>query len=134
ARTGGRSMFARRWLAALLMAVFLGLPNWAFLVAAPAGDERPSADPAAPADPAAGAPAAAKDEPLSALQDVINRRYKRFEDTLRKIAESLRKTDPDRADLLFRAIGKSNADRISQQMIDLIALLKDNKQLGDAIE
>src|SRR5678809_1286485 len=58
----------------------------------------------------------------------------RFEDTLRKIAESLRKTDPDRADLLLRAIGKSTEDRISQQMNDLVQLLKENKQLGDAIE
>ena len=51
-----------------------------------------------------------------------------------KIAESLRKTDPDRADLLLRAIGKSKEDRISQQMTDLVQLLRDNKQLGDAIE
>ncbi len=81
--------------------------------------------------PAAGQ---TRDEPLSSGQEVISRRYKRFEDTLRKIAESLRKTDPDRADLLLRAIGQGNADRISQQMIDIVQLLRDNKQLGDAIE
>ena len=75
-----------------------------------------------------------REEPLSSGQEVISRRYKRFEDTLRKIAESLRKTDPERADLLLRAIGQGNADRISQQMGDIMQLLRDNKQLGDAIE
>ena len=65
---------------------------------------------------------------------MISRRYKRFEDTLYKIAESMRKTDPDRADLLVRAIGKSKEDRIGAQMAELAALLKDNKQLGDAVE
>jgi len=35
---------------------------------------------------------------------------------------------------LLRAIGQGNADRISQQMIDIMQLLRDNKQLGDAIE
>src|SRR5262249_37988314 len=81
-----------------------------------------------------GAPAAAKDEPLSTSQEMISRRYKRFEDTLYKIHESLRKSDPDRADLLLRALGKSREDRIGQQMGDLAQLLRDNKQLGDAIE
>src|SRR5262249_58221324 len=69
-----------------------------------------------------------------AVGDATNRRYKRFEDTLYKIAEALRKTDPDRADLLIRAIGKSKEDRISQQMNELVQLLKENKQLGDAID
>src|SRR5215471_5563941 len=50
---------------------------------------------------------ASREGPLAADQEIISRRYKRFEDTLRKIAESLRKTDPDRADLLIRALGKS---------------------------
>ena len=77
---------------------------------------------------------AAREEPLASGQDVISRRYKRFEDTLYKIAESLRRTDPDRADLLLRAIGKSKEDRISQQMADLVQILRENKQLGDAIE
>src|SRR5579871_1729259 len=58
-----------------------------------------------------------REESLAVGQETISRRYKRFEDTLYKIAEALRKTDPDRADLLLRAIGKSKEDRISQQMV-----------------
>src|SRR6185503_17694518 len=41
---------------------------------------------------------------------------------------------PDRAELLLRAIGKSKEDRISLQMTEVVELLRDNKQLGDAIE
>lgn len=80
------------------------------------------------------APAAAKDEPLFSSQEMISRRYKRFEDTLSKIYETLKKTDPERAELLLRAIGKSKEGRISTQMTDLVQVLRDNRQLGDAIE
>jgi hypothetical protein len=96
------------------------------------GDDPPRAAGNAPAE-SAEAPQN-KDEPLSSTQETISRRFKRFEDTLRKIAESLRKTDPERADLLVRAIGKSYEYRINGQMTDLVQLLRDNKQLGDAIE
>src|SRR5258708_4036908 len=82
----------------------------------------------APASSAADQPVAgtSRDEPLSSVQEIISRRFKRFEDTLYKIAEAQRKTDPDRADLLIRAIGKSKEERISQQMADLIQLLREN--------
>ncbi len=48
------------------------------------------------------------------------------------MAEYLRKTEPERADLLVRAIGKSKEDRIGLQMEQIMDLLK-NDQLGDAI-
>src|SRR5579872_4013098 len=101
------------------------------------GGEKDAAVGEAPAEK--GAPGqteggASREESLAVGQETISRRYKRFEDTLYKIAEALRKTDPDRADLLLRAIGKSKEDRISQQMVDLVQLLKENKQLGDAID
>jgi hypothetical protein len=75
-----------------------------------------------------------KEEPLSSSQETISKRYKRFEETLSKIHEVMRKTDPDRAELLLRAIGRSKEDRIATQMNDLVQLLRDNRQLGDAIE
>lgn len=115
------------------VALILGL---AFLPGAARGEEaKPDVKPAAgdAVEPAAG-DAPTRDEPLAASQEIISRRYKRFEDTLRKIAETLRKTDPERADLLIRAIGKSTEDRISQQMLDLVQLLRENKQLGDVID
>jgi hypothetical protein len=128
-------MLTRRLLVAGLMLALLS-PAGVLLLADPAETNgKPDAaknENAAAAD--SSAPATSRDEPLAAGQDVINRRYKRFEDTLYKIAEALRRTDPDRADLLLRAIGKSKEDRISQQMADLVQILKENKQLGDAIE
>ncbi len=134
-------MLTGRLLAVGLMLMFVGLLPGAGLSAAPPATNAPvvpatekKEEPApSQADDKPGS-SGNRDEPLSAGQDMIGRRYKRFEDTLRKIAESLRKTDPDRADLLLRAIGKSNEDRISQQMLEIMQLLKENKQLGDAID
>ncbi|MBS0266595.1 MAG: hypothetical protein JSS02_31985 [Planctomycetes bacterium] len=88
----------------------------------------------APDEPAAEKSPAGKDDPLSGDQELIVRRFRRFEDTLFKIAESLRKSDPDRSDLLIRAIGRIKEDRITQQMGELIQLLRENKQLGSAID
>jgi hypothetical protein len=135
-------MLTRRLLVAGLALALLSLTG-AFLLADPAqtsGALKPdSGQPDKGLDGSAATPdnsaqSASREEPLAAGQDVINRRYKRFEDTLYKIAEALRRSDPDRADLLLRAIGKSKEDRISQQMADLVQILKENKQLGDAIE
>jgi hypothetical protein len=135
-------MLTRRLLVAGLVLALLS-PTGAFLLADPAeskGAAKPDAgQPDRAKEASASAPdnsaqSASREEPLASGQDVISRRYKRFEDTLYKIAEALRRTDPDRADLLLRAIGKSKEDRISQQMADLVQILKENKQLGDAIE
>jgi hypothetical protein len=68
-------------------------------------------------------------------QDAIKARYKRFNLTLQQMAEILRKQDPERADLLFRALGKSQETRIEDQMQLIYALLnKEQPQLGEAIE
>jgi len=83
------------------------------------------------AEPAEAAPS--NDLPLITSQDVLTRRYKRFEETLMKLAEVLRKTDPDRATLLVRAIGKSREDLNYERMVRVVELLKQDK-FGDAIE
>lgn len=68
-------------------------------------------------------------------QDAIRARYKRFNLTLQQMAEILRKQDPERADLLFRALGKSQEARIDDQMSLIFSLLnKEQPQLGEAIE
>jgi hypothetical protein len=68
-------------------------------------------------------------------QDAIKARYKRFNLTLQQMAEILRKQDPERADLLFRALGKSQETRVEDQMQLIYALLnKEQPQLGEAIE
>ena len=68
-------------------------------------------------------------------QDAIKARYKRFNLTLQQMAEILRKQDPERADLLFRALGRSQETRIEDQMNLIFALLnKEQPQLGEAID
>ncbi len=86
------------------------------------------------AAPPAAAPAASKPN-LANDQDAIRARYKRFNLTLQQMAEILRKQDPERADLLFRALGKSQETRIDDQMSLILSLLnKEQPQLGEAIE
>lgn len=83
--------------------------------------------------PPAAEPPRASEVPLSSRQESVALRYQRFENSLNQLAEHLRKTDPDRADLLFRAIGKSKEGRISDQLKQIVDLLKKD-QLGDALE
>lgn len=71
--------------------------------------------------------------PLSTRQDAVSLRYRRFETTLLQLAEYLRQTDPDRAELLVRALGKSKETRIPDQLQELVNLL-DRGQLGDALD
>ncbi|MBX3451863.1 MAG: hypothetical protein KF777_20055 [Planctomycetaceae bacterium] len=81
----------------------------------------------APAEPAAKEPA-----PISNEQETVLRKYQRFENTLQQLAEYLRRTDPGRADLVVRVIGKSTESRIPHQMEELVELLN-RGQLGDAV-
>jgi len=122
----------------LLPGLTLGLALVASLATRPGqAQDRPtpvaeSPPPAASADEPT--PGEAKSASLAGSQESLQRQYKRFEDGLYRIAEGLRKSDPERADLLLRAIGKSKEERIATQMNELSALLKSNKQLGEAIE
>src|SRR5262249_48635624 len=59
--------------------------------------------------------------------------YKRFEKSLLEMGEAMKRNDPERAALLFRAVGKSKEDRNPQQMTKVIELLKEER-LGDATE
>ena len=90
--------------------------------------------PATGGDAAPAAEGAAPDASLSTSQEAIALRYKRFEKSLLELSEHMRKTDPDRATLLVRAIGKSKEARIGPQMEALAALLKNNQQFGEALE
>lgn len=85
----------------------------------------------APAAP--DAPAEKESLSLSTRQDAVALRYQRFEATLLQLAEYLRRTDPDRAELLFRALGKSKESRLPDQFSELVRML-DRGQLGDAID
>ena len=105
------------------------LPLIAVAVLAVAGQAVSAQNP-----PATGAaPAAEAPAPLASSQEAIRARYLRFENTLQQLSEYLRKSDPQRADLLVRTIGKSKEGRIPDQLLALTDLLKKD-QLGDAIE
>lgn len=118
----------------------------------PAAADKPAAEKPAPEKPAAEKPAdtpalktpdAAATEagkvPLSQQQQILAQRYKQFEKTLLQMAEYMRKTDPDRADLLIRALARSKEERIAQQMEAIARLLEEKKeeskeaQYGDAL-
>ena len=99
-----------------------------FLGAAWAQD-RPAAGQAAKDSTASEA---AEPAALNEAEASLSRRYRQFERTLLQMAEYLRKTEPERADLLIRAIGKSKEDRVGLQMDQIMELLKSD-QFGDAI-
>lgn len=73
-----------------------------------------------------------KDVPLEISQQVLAKRFEQFQNTLLQMAEQMRKTDPDRAELIFRALSKSQDDRVSGQM-KVIEELLTKKQFGSAI-
>lgn len=104
-----------------------------------ADNASPKSDPAKPdSPPAAPANAAPATEepplPLSDAQEAINARYRRFEKTLLEMIRFLEKTDPDRAAILHRAYSRSQTEGVGLQMETLIKILRDDSQLGDAIE
>ena len=131
--SGQRSIRRRPSLGtSLAIALFGSLSGFAIVASSgvPArAQDRPASD-ARPAD--ATAPAEAPPGGLDEAQASLERRYQQFERTLLQMAEYLRKTEPERADLLIRAIGRSKENRINQQMEAITQLLK-KEQFGDAI-
>jgi len=93
--------------------------GWTIAAAAQAPSSAPESSPPA--------------ESLSSRQEALALRYQRFETTLLQLAEYMRKTDPDRAELLVRALGKSKETRIPEQLGEIVKLLAKD-QLGDAID
>ena len=101
--------------------------------------------PAKPVEPPAAAaaadtgtkptdPAAPEEPGLSETQDAINARYIRFEKTMNDMVQFLQKTDPDRAAILNRAISRSREDGVGLQLKKLVEVLRDQNELGDAID
>ncbi|WP_417380552.1 hypothetical protein [Gimesia sp.] len=70
---------------------------------------------------------------LSDRQEAITQQFKRFESTLHDLGEYMKKTDPARADLLFRAFGQSKQNQMTVEMQRVLQML-DKGQLGDAVE
>ncbi|MDB5390514.1 MAG: hypothetical protein JWM11_6160 [Planctomycetaceae bacterium] len=75
-----------------------------------------------------------EEESLAADQAVIKEQFKRFEKSMLDMAEFIRKTEPERADILIRAINNSKENGVYRDMEDLVKLLASEDQLGDAVE
>jgi hypothetical protein len=135
-RPTGKNPFTRRPSFRVALAAALAacgtLASVAFVMMGPAParaqETRPPESKPAEGSGSAETPANGLDETEASLE----RRYQQFERTLLQMAEYLRKTEPERADLLIRAIGRSKETRISQQMEAITQLLK-KEQFGDAI-
>jgi len=67
-------------------------------------------------NPAPAAPPAAPKEDLSQAQLQLQRDFERFEKSLYDVAEFSRRTDPDQAELLYRARSQSQEQRILDEM------------------
>lgn len=116
----------RNWLAMALFLFASATTNRAVTAQESATDPPAAAREAAQTD-------AVPEETIASAQEGLAMRYQRFESTMLQVAEYLRKTDPERADLLVRAIGKSKESRLPDQFKLLVNLLKQD-QLGDALE
>src|SRR5579872_7377913 len=134
-RPTGNSCRRRPSFRAALAALFAACGTLAGVAFVTVGQTPARAQDARPAEPKAGDGSAPAGTPASGLDETeasLERRYQQFERTLLQMAEYLRKTEPERADLLIRAIGRSKETRISQQMDAITQLLK-KEQFGDAI-
>ncbi len=112
--------------AVTLLALAVGL-SWSSALLA----DEPMKQPAKPAPEAVPAEKP-KEVPLEVSQQVLAKRFEQFQNTLLQMAEQMRKTDPDRAELIFRALSKSQEERVSGQM-KVIEELLTKKQFGSAI-
>lgn len=74
-----------------------------------------------------------QDRGLTDKQEAISQQFKRFESTLHDLGEYMKKTDPARADLLFRAFGQSKQNQMTVEMQQVLQMLEKG-QLGDAVE
>ena len=82
---------------------------------------------------------AATTKPVKATKDIVSdqdriaARFRRFENTLRQMAQYLQKTEPERAELLRRAFGKSREAGLARRMQSIMENLKSD-QMGDALD
>ena len=71
---------------------------------------------------------------LKDLQKRISGRYQRFSKTLTQLHGYMKKSDPARAELLLRVIGKSKESQIDSQLATILQLLsKDSPQFADVV-
>lgn len=118
---------ARTW------AVVAGVGLWALVLGSAALRAQTEAadEPAAPATQ----PAATPERSLADRQAALAARYKLFDRTLEQMARHLREIEPERAELLDRAISKSRGAQIHTRMAAIRKILADDDPLyAEAIE
>lgn len=87
------------------------------------------------AAPVTGSTSEREERSLSEVQRSISARYQRFSKTLTQLHGYMKETDPARAELLMRVIGKSNEFRVDSQMEMILQLLsQENPQFGSVVE
>jgi hypothetical protein len=87
-------------------------------------------------DTPASPPAAGENVTPKSLRDdqlAVSGRYSRFERMLTQMADILGRQDPERADLLRRAIGKGREGRIKEEIENVVALIESG-EIGNASE
>jgi len=113
----------------LILLMTLSTRVWAQDAATPKPAE--TTPPASTATP--DVPAATEKEklPLDIGQQAVLNRFDRFEREMIQMAGQLRQSDPERADLLFRAHSRSQQERIVGQMRVILGLLAEGKKFGE---
>ena len=96
-----------------------------------AQDARPDA--VAPGSPPTVTGGGVSPDSLRDDQLAVSGRYARFERMLTQMADILGHQDPERADLLRRAIGKGREGRIKEQIENVVALIESG-EIGNASE
>lgn len=85
--------------------------------------------------PATAEGSAKKELSLEIGQQAVLGRFDRFEQEMLKMAEQMRRQDPERSDLLFRAHSRSQQEQIISQMrVIFEQLAKEDVSFGDSIQ
>lgn len=100
--------------------------QWIFVLAQPPVNQAQPASSPTPTPPVT--PKELRDDELA-----ISGRYSRFERMLTQMADILGRQDPERADLLRRAIGKGREDQVREDIEKVVELLS-RGELGTATE
>lgn len=93
----------------------------------------PGAGPRAQDPPPASSAPAPKIN-LTQEQQAILRDYEGFEKRLAELAEALRGSDLDRANLLFQARSESQRQQVHARMAEIVAILTEQRPYADAVE
>lgn len=124
------------WLTVSVTAILL-LPPATSFAAVPQKTDPQKTDRSTPESSVGPKPATdeapATEKSLSDEQLSVSGRYSRFERMLSQMADVIGRDDPERADLLRRAISRSREQRVGDRVDRIVTLLKD-QEFGTAVD